>query len=151
MYPDFMSYLKCIVNLVRGITSSQKNTGHLTTPKIIAQSHGHLVKALSWDQEDRCSCVTLGKSDLSGSGSPLQNGCRSLTGSTLCSLPSNWANSSGLRCFLQNFSKIPASTFAKQPTVTQRITNKSMFIKWLGNKVCLSWSWCKVCHWSPFA
>lgn len=48
MDPDFMSYRpKCIVNLVSGITPSQKNTGHLPIPKIMAQSYGHLVKALS--------------------------------------------------------------------------------------------------------
>lgn len=47
MDPDFMSYLKCIVNLVSGVTPSQKNMGHLTVPKITAQTRGYLVKALS--------------------------------------------------------------------------------------------------------
>lgn len=47
MDPNFMSYLKRTVNLDSGVTPSQKNTGHSTIPKIIAQSHGHLVKVSS--------------------------------------------------------------------------------------------------------
>lgn len=47
MDPDSMCYLKFPVNLISGITPSQRNTGRLPMPKTRAQWDGHLVKALT--------------------------------------------------------------------------------------------------------
>lgn len=106
MDPNFRTYLKCTDS---GVTPSQKNMGCLTIPKINAQPHGHLVKALSWNPGDRYSSATSGKSNLPGSGSHLQNGSRSLIGSTLFTIFKLSKQSSVLRCFLQNFSQMHAS------------------------------------------
>lgn len=152
MGPNFMSYLKCIVNLESSVTASQKNTGHLNIPKIIAQLHGHLVKALNCHPGDLYSSVTLGKSYLPGSGSHLQNGCGIPTG-----LFVHYIQTEQTALYSDASFKIPPKcmpvSFAKQPAVTEIIPNKCTFIKWLGNKICsamleVMWSFC---HWSPFA
>lgn len=143
MGPNFMSYLKCTVNLESSVTASQKNTGHLNIPKIIAQLHGHLVKALNCDPGDLYSSVTLGKSNLPGSGSHLQNGCGIPTGLFVHYLQTEQTALYSDASFKTPPKCMPVS-FAKQPAVTEMIPNKCVFIKWLGNKICLCWSWCEV-------